>query len=441
MLIPKPMIYQYRIIIDRTVDRFNKHEMKGIFMNNSSKLTATDLPLLKTKELRNLKNSELDSHIKSLARQERELLTQVLHVIKEIDNRRLYLEMSYSSLFAYLTEAVGYSAASAQRRIDAARLLNEIPSLSAKIESGEIHLTQASMIQKAAREIKRTRQIKVSTDDKLELLTSLSGKNQRDTEKQVAQFFDMPVIQKSVEKTQADDSVRLEITLTKSQYEKLKQAQALVSHALPSNQIVDFIEYVCDRVIKQKTISATASSKKTSANLSQPSAPSVTAIHSEILSVATSPGEVSGKELANLQSELISTNLINSSAQITFLNQRNPTNQIKPTTLVNSAAQMYSSIHTKPNAQTDSSSLEKSSNHTESTNKGFPRKIKKSALSRLAVCQYRDSKTDKLCGSTWFLQVDHKHSQWAGGNNQIENATVLCSQHNNLKYRREVHLK
>ncbi len=204
-------------------------------------------------ELRKLKNSELDSRIKSLARQERELLTQILHVIKEIDNRRLYLEMGYSSLFAYLSESVGYSPTSAQRRIDAARLLNEIPSLSGKIESGEIHLTQACMIQKAAREIKRTRQINVSTDDKIDLLSSLSGKNQRDTEKQVAQYFDMPVMQKTIEKTQADDSVRLEITLTKSQYDKLKQAQALVSHAVPINQITDFIEYVSDKVIKQKT--------------------------------------------------------------------------------------------------------------------------------------------------------------------------------------------
>ena len=60
-----------------------------------------------TKELRYLKNSELDSRIKSLAQQERELLTQVLQVIKEIDNRRLYLELSYSSLFAYLLSPLG----------------------------------------------------------------------------------------------------------------------------------------------------------------------------------------------------------------------------------------------------------------------------------------------------------------------------------------------
>ena len=61
-------------------------------MNNSLTLTTKITTITSTaKELRNLKNSELDLRIKSLARQERELLTQVLHVIKEIDNRRLYV--------------------------------------------------------------------------------------------------------------------------------------------------------------------------------------------------------------------------------------------------------------------------------------------------------------------------------------------------------------
>jgi hypothetical protein len=73
--------------------------------------------------------------------------------------------------------------------------------------------------------------------------------------------------------------------------------------------------------------------------------------------------------------------------------------------------------------------------------KGFPLGIKKKILSRHSSCQYRDPKSDKLCGSTWFLQIDHKHSRWAGGNNELKNATVLCSRHNNLKYRNESQIK
>ncbi len=377
MLIWNHVVYLSLNLNYQNIDQLKFHER--LPMNNSLSLTTTiKTAAPTTKELRYLKNSELDLRIKSLAQQERELLIQVLHVIREIDNRRLYLELSYSSLFAYLTESVGYSAASAQRRIDAARLLNEIPSLSEKIESGEIHLTQASVIQKAAREIKRTRQMLVSTEDKLDLLSSLSGKNQRETEIQVAQYFDMPLIQKSIERAQADESVRLEITLSKGQYEKLKQAQALLSHSVPSNHLADFIEYVSGRVIKQKT--GVNNDLKQSRHL--------------VRKIDKNPDSLLSAESAKSSS-------LHSVAEPT-------------------------SLHIKHNTE---------------TTKGFPLGIKKKILARHSSCQYRDQKSDKLCGSTWFLQIDHKHSRWAGGNNEVKNATVLCSRHNNLKYRKEVQIK
>ncbi len=404
-------------------------------MNNSLTLTTTITTAEQTtKELRYLKNSELDSCIKSLAQQERELLTQVLHVIKEIDNRRLYLELSYSSLFAYLTESVGYSAASAQRRIDAARLLNEIPALSEKIENGEIHLTQASMIQKAAREIKRTRQMVVSTKDKLDLLSSLSGKNQRETEIQVAQYFDMPIIQKSIERAQSDDSVRLEITLSKSQYEKLKQAQALLSHTVPSNHLADFIEYISGRVIKQKT--SVKNNVKPDRNLDvkidrnfekKLSAKLNTKLDGILDSSfaaesAKSPRSSSVTSFTELTKGLQTGQFLGSSNK--FHDALSKTSFTKPSTIL-SAAEL-ASLPIKKNTE---------------ISKGFPLGIKKQILSRHLSCQYRDPKSDKLCGSTWFLQIDHKHSRWAGGNNELKNATVLCSRHNNLKYRKEAQIK
>ncbi len=413
-------------------------------MNNSSNLETVRLQEYRNKysnecaqDLRTLKNSELDSRIKSLARQERELLTHVLHVIKEIDNRKLYLEMSYSSLFAYLTEAVGYSASSAQRRIDAARLLNEIPSLSDKIESGEIHLAQTSRIQKAAREIIRNRQIKVTSEDKLELLESLAGKNQRDTEKQVAQFFDMPIIQKSIEKTQADDSVRLEITLSKIQYDKLKQAQALVSHALPGNQIVDFIEYISNKVIKQKTTTAAASVGKVFRNQQKPNCKAELGASDQINSF----GHFDLTHPMSSVSNINSTTQLNSSVQEKSESKLNSVTQVKSVNKLNSANQGNSVTNMNSENLENSADNIISARALKASQNGFSLKIKKKVLSHFSTCQYRDPNSDKICGSNWFLQVDHRHSRWAGGNNDFENATVLCSQHNKLKYRREVQLK
>ena len=60
--------------------------------------------------------------------------------------------------------------------------------------------------------------------------------------------------------------------------------------------------------------------------------------------------------------------------------------------------------------------------------------IKKQVLNKGRCCQYRNPNTGKICGSTRFTQVDHKHSVWAGGTNDITNLQILCSQH---KYRQE----
>jgi len=136
--------------------------------------------------LKTLNRFELDQRIKTLAAKERELLHELVLTIKEIDQRRSYLEFGFPNLFAYMTEGIGYSAGSAQRRIEAARLLVEIPSLGQKIESGEVKLNQISLVQKAARDVSKTRSLKVSSDDKLALLENLSNKNYQDSQREVA---------------------------------------------------------------------------------------------------------------------------------------------------------------------------------------------------------------------------------------------------------------
>ncbi|WP_413570103.1 HNH endonuclease [Bdellovibrio sp. HCB117] len=198
-------------------------------------------------------NNELDSRIKTLASNERKLLKSILFTISEIDGRRSYLELGYPSLFDYLTKEVGYSGGSAQRRIDAARILREIPETAEKIESGEIKLNQISMLQRAAREVAKERNVEVSAHDKKELLSQIANRGHEETQKEIASYFDLPVIEAPVSKVQADESVRLEFTLTKEQYEKLKQAQALLAHSSSSSDIPNFIEHICDKIITQKT--------------------------------------------------------------------------------------------------------------------------------------------------------------------------------------------
>ena len=65
-------------------------------------------------------------------------------------------------------------------------------------------------------------------------------------------------MEQTKQKVQSDESVRIEFTLSKEAFEKLKLAQELLSHAVPTQDLATFLEHICDKVIKQKTsVSAT----------------------------------------------------------------------------------------------------------------------------------------------------------------------------------------
>ncbi len=90
--------------------------------------------------LNHLTDQTLLSDTKALAAQERTLTTRLLHYLQEIDGRRLYAEVGYTSMYLYTVKELGYSEGSAYRRIQAARLLGQIPEMAPKIEDGSLNL-------------------------------------------------------------------------------------------------------------------------------------------------------------------------------------------------------------------------------------------------------------------------------------------------------------
>ncbi|PIT99630.1 MAG: hypothetical protein COT74_11590, partial [Bdellovibrionales bacterium CG10_big_fil_rev_8_21_14_0_10_45_34] len=58
---------------------------------------------------KDLKDQELLSKTKSLVQKERELLTEVLQHMREIDRRKLFSDLGYRSLFDYAVKELGYS--------------------------------------------------------------------------------------------------------------------------------------------------------------------------------------------------------------------------------------------------------------------------------------------------------------------------------------------
>ncbi len=205
-----------------------------------------------------LNNKELDQKIKSLARAENKLLALVIEHIKEADRRKLYLDFKYANLYDYLVKECGYPGGSAQRRIDAARLLAVEPKLKAKIESGEINLSQTTLLQKAFREKSET-----TLEQKRSLIAQISDKTVSESQVIISKELDLKIKEQTKVTHQKDGSVRFEVTFTKEQWESLQKAKDLASNATQSNDLPTLIKYLSDKFIKQKEGStATVAVKK-----------------------------------------------------------------------------------------------------------------------------------------------------------------------------------
>ncbi len=137
--------------------------------------------------LNQLKDEQILLQIKNLVQNERELLASILHHLREVERRRLFSELKYSSLFEYAIKELKYSEAQAQRRIQAMRLLKELPQVEEKIQAGTLNLSNLCQAQSyfraAEKKSKTEKSSPLTSQEKIEVLEQLENKSARDGEK------------------------------------------------------------------------------------------------------------------------------------------------------------------------------------------------------------------------------------------------------------------
>lgn len=203
-----------------------------------------------------LKNETLISQTKNLVKEERRAQIEVLLHLQEIERRRLFLPMGFSSLFDFVTKELDYSESAGYRRIQAMRLLRSTPEIQPKIESGSLTLSAAAQLQtfikseaKLANSNSKNREF-----DVLELATAIENKSSRQVEKYLVSLSSNPnlINQKSeqvrsVSETQTEIKLIVDDTLK----EKLDQLRLLLSHVKPDMNYQDLISYLSDKALKQ----------------------------------------------------------------------------------------------------------------------------------------------------------------------------------------------
>jgi hypothetical protein len=211
-----------------------------------------DLHCLEAFMFEKVEDHELHVKMKNLALKERELLYEVLLHIAEVDKRKLYLSMAFPSLWKYLL-SLGYSEESAQRRIQGARLLQRAPEVAESMEKGSINLSQACELQTA---LKHTQ----SSYHLPKLIKDIENKSKHETKVILAQALELPIQTVEKQKPQADESIRVEMTFTKEQWERLQKVKQLHAHALEDQSLASVIDHLAAQALK-KSHKSTASAK------------------------------------------------------------------------------------------------------------------------------------------------------------------------------------
>lgn len=190
--------------------------------------------------------NEILAGLSYLVKTERKVTYQVLRFINEISVRKIYLEEGYDSLHRFLVEHHKYSERSALRRINAAKVLLGNPQVSEKIQSGEIKLSQLERVHQCLQQKSKLGEVVDSTKT-AEILTQVEDMTTFETERVLAVELDFKPKQFQKVTPQSDGSVRIEITLTASQFAILKKAQSAISHAVPTGDLASAIEYLSAR--------------------------------------------------------------------------------------------------------------------------------------------------------------------------------------------------
>jgi hypothetical protein len=235
-----------------------------------------------------LRDDELVEQVKHLAQRERRASVALIRSLVEFDARRLYLREGCSSLFTYCTQVLHLSEGSAYNRIETARAARRHPEVLEALERGDVTLTTVRLLAPhltpgnrrevltAARYKSRqgiqeliaslsprpeaatvVRRLAPQQQPKLESTSAFAAAPERQISPPTAAAVS-PAPSSSVGQHRAatptpqprgtavtplaPERYRLQVTLTREAHEKLRRAQALLRHALPSGDIASILD-------------------------------------------------------------------------------------------------------------------------------------------------------------------------------------------------------
>ena len=197
--------------------------------------------------IRSLEKSDLVKRTQDLVSLERKTTLELVEHLREIERRLLFLEYGYSSLFEFAVKHLGLSEGSAHRRISAMRLMRDVPEAKAKIESGEISLSNASQVQTAFRAAH------LKPEQKRETLEKISGMTQKECQSALLELAPN-VAAKLLERDRqiSEEQYEIKLVVSKEIHGQIDELKAFLAHTLSDAGTSALLVYLVQKELKHQ---------------------------------------------------------------------------------------------------------------------------------------------------------------------------------------------
>ncbi len=320
--------------------------------------------------LAELSNEEVRSSILKLRNFERECEVDLLFHLIELEKRDLHLAWGYSTIYNYLVNSLGYSEASASRRVRVSKLFAKYPEIARMLRSGNTNLSCISLIASVLeKDIEKGRK----------LLAEITGKTCREVETLALDF--RPETPKPKEFIKV---IKVAVTPKAKQVET-ENTTNLFCNLQDSSKVEEVLAESPETEIRYEVRCSLSHETKTKLSKAQN------------LMVHKLKGDL---VLENVFNELIDC---------------------------------YLAKHAKDKKVRKISRVGGNSNQESKGSKkreAIPAQVKREVYSRDNFCCSYQSEDGIKCGKESNLELDHVVPVAHGGENTVQNLRVVCREHN-----------
>ena len=224
-----------------------------------------------------LSDDALLNEVARLSADERAATARLIAALAEVDARRVYLGQGCASLFVYCTRVLHLSEHAAYGRIEAARAARRFPILLDRLEAGEITLTTLALLAPHLTDANHSEVIDRarfrSKREVEEIVASLRPRPDVPTQvRKLAQAVSVPVASlptpiatsvatptvartvaspapRVVMEPLAPERYKLQVTMSRSTRDKLRRAQDLMRHVVPSGDVAAILDRALDLLL------------------------------------------------------------------------------------------------------------------------------------------------------------------------------------------------